>query len=741
MTFQLQQIHPRRRLSFLLTGALTGALTVLLVALQVLSPLAALAQEGPASTTAATWFVDGNTGSDSGACNAASAACKTIQSAVDRAGSGDTILVAGSGGGIVYTYAGGSSCTDSLGAQAVVCIAQKQLILRGGYPSGSFSGYNPAQNITILDGQGRTRGVAVMGFGKPGATAVEMAGFTVRNGYGSGISKRPAPDNYFGFGGGMIVEETGTLTLRDMLFDANRAVGNDRTSGEEGGAGAGGGLSLRATPNTNLENVRFTNNQAIGGSGPKRGGYAQGGAIFSYISTVNGSNVTFENNQARAGSSGGSGVASNGERADALGGATSFSQGSSVTLNNVSARSNQAIGGNAATFAGGAFGGAFFGEDAQITLNDAAISANLAQGGVGENGWLGSGGGLMAIHSTVTLNRAVVIANTAQGGNGRGGKFGVPNGGGVTLSWVSNQYNSRLNMTNSIIANNRALKGEGQQIEYGGGGGLWIQSTEATIEHSTIANNALGSGPGQFGQGMVLFATDTAAGKRASSVTIRNSLITGHSGSEGSAVEVFSGSSVTFAGGLFYKNTWDTSAGNPNQGGSVGAINGQNTMGEANPLYVAPAAPQYDYHLQTKSPARDKAVGSQQPVDVDNETRSDGKPDYGADEFSGPATLPLAYKGLTSGRTSISLSWDVDADTAAAASSYRLKYNQVGGGPGEKTVDAGKATSYTLRNLTPYALYSLQVDALDAAGNVIAGGGLTGILTSDRKVHMPSVRR
>ena len=63
-------------------------------------------------------------------------------------------------------------------------------------------------------------------------------------------------------------------------------------------------------------------------------------------------------------------------------------------------------------------------------------------------------------------------------------------------------------------------------------------------------------------------------GRHGANVTIRNSLITGHTGDAGSAVEVFSKNAATFAGGLFTGNTWNTSRGNPNQGQNIGTING-----------------------------------------------------------------------------------------------------------------------------------------------------------------------
>jgi hypothetical protein len=205
-------------------------------------------------------------------------------------------------------------------------------------------------------------------------------------------------------------------------------------------------------------------------------------------------------------------------------------------------------------------------------------------------------------------------------------------------------------LTNSIVAGNNANRGQGAQIEYGGGGGLWIQATDATLEHNTIADNRLSSGPGLYGQGVLLLNT----GDRVANVTFHHNLITGHNGDAGSAVEVFSRNVATFAGGLFFNNTWNTSQGNPNQGNNIGPINGLDTMGTADPLYVNAGAPNFDYHIRENSPARNKASGSQQPVDIDNQARSDGSPDLGADEYGGGSSGG-GGQGLPPGRNKVFL--------------------------------------------------------------------------------------
>jgi hypothetical protein len=130
-------------------------------------------------------------------------------------------------------------------------------------------------------------------------------------------------------------------------------------------------------------------------------------------------------------------------------------------------------------------------------------------------------------------------------------------------------------------------------------------------------------------------------------------------------------------------------------------------------------------------------------VDVDNQRRSDGRPDLGADEYVSSSRAALTYTGLASSSTTISLAWNLDSDPGEEVHSYRVIYNQ--GTELEvsqaQSVDVGSSTQYTLRDLTPNAVYQIEVQALSADGSIVAAGDPISLMATEHKLFLPTVRQ
>lgn len=558
------------------------------------------------------------TGADTGGCGSAAAPCQSIQFAVQQAPSGSSILVAGG----TYTYKASVDPCSFLVTRAVVCFVDKNLAILGGYATNDWSTSHPIANRTVIDGQNNVRGVAVVAYNT--TATLRMEGFTIQNGLAQGAASG-GDFNTYGFGGGMWAQ-TASVILRDVVFRNNRAIGGN-TNAAYGGAGSGGGLAITSPKNNAasvLERVTFEGNQGLGGTGPERGGLALGGGLFTYEAVVSGSGLTFTNNRVVAGNSAGSGRSANLE-ADALGGAAAIQERSNVTLSNVTASGNQATGGNAGTTGGGAFGAAFYAELASFNLRDATLRQNTTRGGNAASGGVSFGAGLMTFNSNATIDRTEIIANTAtSGASTSGGNAGSPTGGGA---YVADFTNSKIvNVTNTIFAENRVVVGSPGTSIGGGGAGLTIQGLRAQVRHVTFARNTLGPSL-VVGQAMLVQGTAGASGTPGIA-DVSYTIFAEHTGTPGaSTLHVSAGSTANLNRGLFAGNTKNTNS--DNQPLASGTFNGLNTM-----ISAASGGFAANYRLSATSPAKDQAVGSTTPADIDNHRRPAGQAaDIGADEY------------------------------------------------------------------------------------------------------------
>jgi hypothetical protein len=569
--------------------------------------------------------VSSTTGQDVKGCGSRATPCRSIQYAINQSQCGDTILVAGG----TYTYNPSTDIFNQLGNTGVIIVVNKVLTILGGYDPNNWYMADPDQFKTIIDGENAYRGVYVLKTNSP--TDLHMEGFTIQNGLGLADRNRLGNDGIFGFGGGMLVEGAG-LTLKDIVFKNNRAVGVT-TSSTYGGSGSGGGLAVRNPPSLiRLKNILFEENRAEGGRGPERGGLALGGGLYTYQSAVLGENITFVNNVAVAANTNGDGYSAN-LHADAQGGAAAFQRGSVVTLRTARAIGNIARGGDALQGnPGGAFGGAFFTENADLALYDGFVSDNLARGGDGINdgstpgAGYARGGGIATANGEVLIIRTSVINNTSRGGDGQV-RMGSASGGGIgSVRYVGDYL---VKITNSVIAGNLAQLGNGTKVVGGGGGGIWLQGTEACIHHTTFARNRVSSSSMQ-GQAILLLAD---AAPTPSTADIYYSIIADHTNDMGvAAVHSKLNDSNTSNMANLYQGLWACNSKDINP---EGRFTGLSTMIEANSAgFVSPGYPDYDYHIQGTSAAKDRATGSPTGSDIDYQIRpTGGSSDIGADEY------------------------------------------------------------------------------------------------------------
>jgi hypothetical protein len=582
------------------------------------------------------------TGSDAPGCGAPDAPCRTIQFVLDELvppGGVGTIKVAAG------TYDDVRSCNvGSIANQTVVCIINRHITLRGGFVPPDWDTPSSDPGATVLDAKGEARVLRVLrSTPNEAAGSLEMDGFTLQNGLAQGASSGGV-DAMWVAGGGMLAENS-ALTLRNVVFRDNQVIGG--TTGQaEGGRASGGGLAMydtdwsTSTAVATLQNVTFERNHARGGGGADVGGYALGGAIFAYWTALSGDGVVFTDNSATAGSTNGAGF-SGSDKGDALGGAVAASLHSTVDLRHVGARGNVATGGDAANGeAGGAFGGAFFAELATLTLTEAVVEGNRAQGGDGKNettaASLAQAGGVFATMSSLTLDRARVVGNEVRAGDGvRHG--GVSEGGGVAVTLGARDgVDVPFTIRNSVIASNLVAVGSGTLVG-GGGGGLFLQGARGTVEHATIADNRLGE-PHLLGGGIGILALPGWP----THVTVTDSILANHRSPAShpscyadAALWAAENTSATVTRVLFANNIHDTNGGISGgcnvPSGAVGT-SGVLTAGAAG--FVSAGAPDEDYHLVAGSPAIDRAAGTV-AVDLDGNARPSGtSADLGAYEFA-----------------------------------------------------------------------------------------------------------
>ncbi|MBN1815458.1 MAG: DUF1565 domain-containing protein [Anaerolineae bacterium] len=187
-------------------------------------------------------------------CLSSADPCRTVQHAVDRATSGDTILVATG----VYT---GVQARD--GMTQVVRVA-KSVAIRGGYTTTNWSASLPLIQPTTLDAQGLGRVVAITG-----SVAPTLDGLVIAHGNAAGQAA-DCPTIHgtsSGCGGGIFIYAASPLIV-------NNIITNNVASAAASGTGYGGRLYLKNAHGAVISgNVVISNVANLSGFGDGGGLY------------------------------------------------------------------------------------------------------------------------------------------------------------------------------------------------------------------------------------------------------------------------------------------------------------------------------------------------------------------------------------------------------------------------------------------------------------------------------------
>ncbi|MCA9939125.1 MAG: right-handed parallel beta-helix repeat-containing protein [Anaerolineales bacterium] len=619
----------------------------------------------------------------------------SIQAAIDAAVNGDEVRVAAG----IY-----SSVSSGQGITAVVRLANKKIILRGGYAISDWNQSQPENNPTVIDANGNGVGLFINYQADIGVGAIVVDGFSITE--GSATLSGAGTDS----GGGIFIDHTthvfvtvqnceiygnvaedgsgaGIWTTRsDSLHildneihdNAGSAVvvtygdytvvtGNTITnnagdglsvisdlggveiSGNEVMGNQGSGINVNTVLGGSLTNNIVTDNHTTGGGG----GLDIAGAVDDLIIS---NNTIRENSALQGGGIDISGsvaeirnnlIEANGTTPVSNGGGGVYVDAGSTGAYILVAHNH--ILNNTSTNQGGGL----------LILGEVDVIGNTITGNTAS-----SGGGMIATAKGKISNN-LISENTAQSGGG----IRTVNAVGLLLernrlidNHATNGAGGGMNLWggffmdvtlegNQVLSNTATTKG----------GGIYLECP-ANVDPVDMANTVLAHNVAAAGSG--LYATGCAANMAYSTVSSNRDaggdgvgfyLRDPYAGTASYVIEnailtqqtigIYVESGHAYLEATFWgADAWSNDA---NTGGP-GMIDPGLHQYQGDPAFVDPQ--RGDYHIRSASPVIDKGIDTWSAVDMDGQIRHAGETDLGADEYGQlvPVYLPAMWKVGTS---------------------------------------------------------------------------------------------
>ena len=534
-----------------------------------------------------------------GICGGPTPCYAGVQAAVDAAGDGDEIRVAGG------TYAD----LQRRGNITEVVYISKTLTVQGGYAVNNWTTPDVTGNPTTLDAQFQGLVVVISGSISPTITGLRITRGYADWPHGVGADR----------GGGVYVMTATALLSSNIIFNNY--------------ANYGGGVYLGSSASTLSRNT-ITGNWG-GAYGFNNSGILGGGGVYLDNSPANLSGNTI-----------------NGNNTGYL--YYNFSRGGGVYLNH----SPATLTGNAIRNNTGYFGFGVYLNESDAVLTGNSISGNQHNGvdidnsavSLNNNTINNNLSGISTSYSYVTLTGNIISNN-----RGRGADF---HKGTASLSYNTIYLNSGFAvylyalddaqmLHNTIAYNSRGLYQYrrnatllGNLISHNGNWGTAYSvamfspnTTEQTLINNVIADN--GGGLSLGGSNPRLLHTTFARNGGGLSIVSGNTMLTNTIlVNEPVGISAAAGSTATLNGVLWFGNGLDSA--------------GAGTINIANAFSGDPAFAADGYHLMTGSSAIDKGVNAGVTTDIDGRPRPSGAaPDLGAVEYyplDHHAYLPLVSR-------------------------------------------------------------------------------------------------